>query len=59
MKTIIIVLRFFYQPIINIDKYNYHINNTIFKIILFLMIFEDFYNMCSTEMFPGKLIKKV
>ena len=34
MKTMIKDLRFFFQPIINSDKYNYRINNTIFKIII-------------------------
>ena len=58
MKTLIIVLRFFSQPIINSDKCNHHINNTIFKIILlFLMIFKDFYHLCNIETFQRKLIK--
>ena len=57
MKTIQVVLRFFHQPTINSDKYEYHINNTIFTIILFLMIFKYFYHMCNNETFPRNLIK--
>ena len=57
MKTILLVLQFLHEPTINSDKYNYHINSTIFTIILFLMIFKYFHHMCNIETFRRNLIK--
>ena len=58
MKTMIIVLRFFFNPLSTVINIIIVSIIPYLKSLLFLMIIEYFYHMCSTETFPKKNNKK-
>ena len=59
MKTMIIVLQFFFNPLSTVINIIIVSIIPYLKSLLFLMIIKYFYHMCSTETFPKKTIKNL